>query len=160
MRRRIWKQKWPLITETELQRTGTWILKPYLYYNHTLWPWTTGIEMLARSRFNKVEECYSLLSKLASEGHPHLHAFYEWINPITDKESGAYPFRTGITAISIAIVDILEKIKSGSSSTSSSMRKPKKRNKKLVLFHATMTFLAAVVITNISIHGGSSVLLF
>ena len=36
--------------------------------------------MLARSRFNKAEGCNILLSKLASnDGHPHLHAFYEWI---------------------------------------------------------------------------------
>jgi hypothetical protein len=111
IRNRAWKEKWPLVTESELQRTGPWVLKPYQYHNHTFWPWTTGIEMLARSRFNKVEECDILLSKLASEGHPHLHAFYEWINPITDEGSGAYPFRTGITAIRIALADILEKIK-------------------------------------------------
>ena len=110
IRRRAWKEKWPLVTEKELKRTGPWILKPYQYHNHTFWPWTTGIEMLARSRFNRVEECDFLLSKLASEGHPHLHAFYEWINPITDEGSGAYPFRTGITTIRIAIADILEKI--------------------------------------------------
>ncbi|MFL6432239.1 MAG: hypothetical protein ACJ71O_00715, partial [Nitrososphaeraceae archaeon] len=111
LRNRAWKEKWPLVTETELKRTGPWILKPYQYHNHTFWPWTTGIEMLARSRFNKVEECDILLSKLASEGHPHSHAFYEWINPITDEGSGAYPFRTGITAIRIALADILEKVK-------------------------------------------------
>jgi glycogen debranching enzyme len=111
IRKRAWKEKWPLVTESELQRTGPWVLKPYQYHNHTFWPWTTGIEMLARSRFNKVEECDILLSKLASEGHPHMHAFYEWINPITDEGSGAYPFRTGITAIRIALADILEKVK-------------------------------------------------
>jgi glycogen debranching enzyme len=89
IRNRAWKEKWPLITETELKRTGPWILKPYQYHNHTFWPWTTGIEMLARSRFNKVEGCNILLSKLASnDGHPHLHAFYEWINllPVKDLE--------------------------------------------------------------------------
>jgi Glycosyl-hydrolase family 116, catalytic region len=116
IRNRAWKEKWPLVTETELKRTGPWVLKPYQYHNHTFWPWTTGIEMLARSRFNKVDECEILLAKLASEGHPHLHAFYEWINPITDQASGAYPFRTGITAIRIAIADILEKINSESAS--------------------------------------------
>jgi Glycosyl-hydrolase family 116, catalytic region len=112
IRNRAWKEKWPLVTETELKRTGPWVLKPYQYHNHTFWPWTTGIEMLARSRFNKVEECDILLSKLAPEGHPHIHAFHEWVNPITDQGSGAYPFRTGITAIRIAIADILEKINS------------------------------------------------
>ena len=116
LKMRTWKEKWPLVTESELKRTGPWILKPYQYHNHTFWPWTTGIEMLARSRFNRVEECETLLSKLASkDGHPHLHAFYEWVNPITDLGSGAYPFRTGITAIRIAIADILEKMKMSSS---------------------------------------------
>jgi glycogen debranching enzyme len=80
-----------------MKRTGPWILKPYQYHNHTFWPWTTGIEMLARSRFNKAEGCNILLSKSASnDGHPHLHAFYEWINPVTDQGSGAYHFRTVI----------------------------------------------------------------
>jgi len=103
-----------------MKRTKPWILKPYQYHNHTFWPWTTGIEMLARSRFNKVEGCNILLSKLASEdGHPHLHAFYEWVNPVTDLGNGAYPFRTGITAIRIALADILEKIKGESPSNSS-----------------------------------------
>jgi hypothetical protein len=111
IRNRAWKEKWPLVTETALKRTGPWTLKPYQYHNYTFWPWTTGIEMLARSRFNRIEECDILLSKLASEDHPHIHAFYEWINPITDKGDGAYPFRTGISTIRIAIADILQKIK-------------------------------------------------
>jgi len=111
MRTRLWKEKWPLVTEVELKATGPWILKPYQYHNQTFWPWTTGIEMLARSRFDLVEQCDSLLFKLASEGHPHIHAFYEWVNPLTDQGEGAFPFRTGITAIRIAIADIFSKIK-------------------------------------------------
>ena len=125
IRSRVWKDKWPLVTEAELKSTGPWLLKPYQYHNHTFWPWTTGIEMIARSRFNRIEECDILLSKLSSEGHPHLHAFYEWINPITDEGSGAYPFRTGITTIRIAIADILEKIKSEPSSNLS-IQQPQK----------------------------------
>lgn len=107
IRNRAWKDKWPLVTEAELKSTGPWLLKPYQYHNQTFWPWTTGIEMLARSRFNRIEECDILLSKLASEGHPHIHTFYEWINPITDQGNGAYPFRTGISTVRIAIADIL-----------------------------------------------------
>jgi Glycosyl-hydrolase family 116, catalytic region len=106
---RAWKEKWPLVTERELVATGPWILKPYEYHNHTFWPWITGLEMLARSRFEKAGDCEYLFSKLALEGHPHIHAFYEWINPINDQENGAYPFRTGISAIRIAIADILAK---------------------------------------------------
>ena len=108
---RAWKEKWPLVTESELKSTGPWVLKPYEYHNHTFWPWITGIEMLARSRFDKADDCDVLLSKLASEGHPHTHAFYEWINPLNDQGNGAYPFRTGISAIRIAIGDILGKNK-------------------------------------------------
>ena len=108
---RAWKEKWPLVTEVELKATGPWILKPYEYHNQTFWPWTTGIEILARSRFDRVDECNILFSKLASEGHPHMHAFYEWVNPITDQPNGSFPFRTGIGGIRTAIVDILEKIK-------------------------------------------------
>ena len=116
IRTRAWKEKWPLVTEVELKATGPWISKPYEYHNQTFWPWTTGIEMLARSRFDRVEECSILLSKLASEGHPqHIHAFYEWVNPITDHPDGSFPFRTGISGIRTAIADILEKIKRESS---------------------------------------------
>jgi hypothetical protein len=35
---RAWKEKWPLVTETELKRTESWILKPY--QKHTLLPAT------------------------------------------------------------------------------------------------------------------------
>ena len=59
----------------------------------------SGIAMLARSRFDRAEECNILLSKLASENEPHPHAFYEWVNPNTGKGDGAYPFRTGISAL-------------------------------------------------------------
>jgi hypothetical protein len=38
-------------------------------------------------------------------------AFYEWINPITDEGNGAFPFRTGISAVRISVVDILNNIR-------------------------------------------------
>jgi hypothetical protein len=110
IRKRAWKEKWPLVTEVELVATGPWHLKPYEYHNHTFWPWATGIEMLARSRFGQLKECDILLSTLASEGHPYAHCFYEWINPVNDTSGGVYPFRTGISAVRIAISDILVKI--------------------------------------------------
>jgi len=116
LKSRTWKEKWPLDTEVELKSTGPWILKPYEYHNHTFWPWTTGIEMLARSRFDRVEECNILLSTLTSESHLHMHTFYEWINPITDEGNGAFPFRTGISAVRVAIADILSNVKSHLSS--------------------------------------------
>ncbi len=88
IRKRAWKKKWPLVTEAELKSTGPWHLKPYEYYNHTFWPWTTGIEMLARARFRQFKECDILLSTLAAKGHPHIHTFYEWLNPINDTSGG------------------------------------------------------------------------
>jgi hypothetical protein len=132
IKNRAWKEKWPLVTEVELKATGPWTLKPYQYHNHTFWPWTTGIEMLARSRFRQYEECDILLSKLASEGHPHIHSFYEWINPITDHAEGSFPFRTGISAVRIAIADIIKKTKKESaSSSSSSSKKRTKRSRNI-----------------------------
>ena len=111
IRSRVWKQKWPLVTEVELKSTGPWQLKPYEYHNHTFWPWTTGVEMLARSRFDRVEECNLLLTTLTSETNLHMHTFYEWINPITNEGNGAFPFRTGISAVRISVVDILSNIR-------------------------------------------------
>ena len=111
IRSRVWKKKWPLVTEVELKSTGPWHLKPYEYHNHTFWPWTTGIEMLARSRFDRVQECNLLLSTLTSESKFHMHTFYEWINPVTDEGSGAFPFRTGVSAVRISLVDISSNIR-------------------------------------------------
>jgi hypothetical protein len=111
MKSRVWKRKWPLVTEVELKSTGPWHLKPYEYHNHTFWPWTTGIEMLARSRFDRVKECNLLLSTLTSEGKFDMHTFYEWINPITYEGNGAFPFRTGISAVRISIFDISSNIR-------------------------------------------------
>jgi hypothetical protein len=59
-----------------------------------------------------------ILGKLASEEHPDIHTFYERINPITDQGNGAYPFRTGISSVRIAIADILKNIKRQESSSS------------------------------------------
>jgi hypothetical protein len=111
LKSRVWKRKWPLVTEVELKSTGPWQLKPYEYHNHTFWPWTTGIEMLARSRFDRVKECNLLLSTLTSEGKFDMHTFYEWINPITYEGNGAFPFRTGISAVRISIFDIFSNIR-------------------------------------------------
>ena len=47
-----------------------------------------------------------------------LQSFYEWINPVTGEGAGAYPFRTGITAVRIALADILKKIERNSHSSS------------------------------------------
>jgi hypothetical protein len=108
LKARIWKDKWPLVTEAALERTGPWVLHPNQYHNHTFWPWTTGIEMLARSRLRRIPECHALLSMLSSnDSQSNTRAFYEWVNPVTDTGSGAHPFRTGISAIRIAIADML-----------------------------------------------------
>jgi hypothetical protein len=125
---RTWKENWPLVTEAELNATGPWTLKPYQYHNYTFWPWITGIEMLARSRFGQYENCDILLSKLASEGHPHIHSFYEWIDPITDHPDGSFPFRTGISSVRLAIADIIKKNQKKVTSSSFSKRFLKKRN--------------------------------
>lgn len=111
IRDRVWMNEWPVNIDRILKYTGPWFLKPYFYHNRTFWPWITGIEMLARSRFNRLEECNILLSKLALEdNNVNILAFYEWVNPTTGKGGGAYPFRTGICAVRTAIDHIINRI--------------------------------------------------
>lgn len=64
--KRIWKNGWPLVTEAELKRTGPWVLHPNQYHNHTLWPRVAGIEMLARGRLGRIDECHAIISMLSS----------------------------------------------------------------------------------------------
>jgi hypothetical protein len=105
---RVWKEKWPLVTEVEMKSTGPWILHPNVYHNHTFWPWTTALEMLARNRYKRYDESAALLSHMTGyDLGGNFLAFCEWVNPITGKRGGAFPFRTGISAIRIAIRDIL-----------------------------------------------------
>jgi hypothetical protein len=114
LRGRIWKDRWPLVTESELKKTGPWVLHPNQYHNHTFWPWITGIEMLARSRYGRIEECEALFSVLASsDSQSKVRAYYEWVNPVTNQGSGAYPFRTGISTIRIALSDLLNRLDGG-----------------------------------------------
>jgi hypothetical protein len=109
--KRVWLDNWPTNVETLLKRTGPWHLKPYFYHNRTFWPWITGIEILARSRFNRFNECDILLSKLSTEEKVHILTFYEWVNPKTGEGGGAYPFRTGICTVRWAIDHIVNSIK-------------------------------------------------
>ncbi|MEO9320971.1 MAG: GH116 family glycosyl hydrolase [Nitrososphaera sp.] len=111
MKNRLWDGKWPLVTEVDLKISGPWVLQPHQYHNHTFWPWSTGIEMLARSRFDRVAECDELLSTLATESHLHMLSFYEWVDPTTGAGNGAFPFRTGICAVRVAIADIYSSIR-------------------------------------------------
>jgi hypothetical protein len=104
---RVWLDGWPTNVETLLKSSGPWHLRPYFYHNRTFWPWITGIEILARSRFKRLEECNTLLSKLASEDKLHILTFYEWVNPKTGQGGGAYPFRTGVCTVRMAIDHIV-----------------------------------------------------
>jgi glycogen debranching enzyme len=108
IKKRIWKSNgWPVVTERPLEKTGPWVLDPNQYHNHTLWPWNVGIEMLARGRFGRIDECNQLLCLLATQDtHSKMRALYEWVDPINDKGQGAYPFRTGISAIRNAIIEL------------------------------------------------------
>jgi hypothetical protein len=107
---RVWLDNWPTNVETLLKRTGRWHLKPDFYHNRTFWPWITGIEILARSRFNRLNECDILLSKLATDKKVHILTFFEWVNPKTSEGGGAYPFRTGICTVRWAIDHIVNSI--------------------------------------------------
>ena len=122
IKNRLWKNNWPLVNERDQKITGPRILQPQEYHNQTLWPWATATEILARSRFNRIQECDILFSRLVSENRPtarhrgipgivNPRAYYEWINPLTDEGGGVFPFRTGISAVRIVIMEILERIR-------------------------------------------------
>ena len=108
IKEKVWLDSWPTNIETLLKASGPLHLKPYFYHNRTFWPWITGIEMIARSRFDRFDECNTLLSKLASEDDIHILTFYEWVDPKTGKGGGAYPFRTGVCAVRNAIDHIIQ----------------------------------------------------
>jgi len=57
LKKKAWKNNLPLVTETEITMTGPWLLKANEYLNHTFWAWITGIEILARTRFGKLDDC-------------------------------------------------------------------------------------------------------
>jgi hypothetical protein len=105
LKKRTWKNNLPLVTETEITKTGPWLLKTNEYHNHTCWPWITGIEMLARTRFGKLDDFNYLLSKFISNDGINSNILYEWVNPLTFQGSGAYPFRTGISSIRLAALE-------------------------------------------------------
>ena len=107
IKEKVWLDNWPTNVETLLKESGPLHLKPYFYHNRTFWPWITGIEMTARSRFDRFDECNILLSKLASEDDIRILTFYEWIDPTTGKGGGAYPFRTGVCTVRNAIDHII-----------------------------------------------------
>jgi len=67
LKKRAWKNNLPLIMETEITKTGPWLLKANEYHNHTFWAWITGIEILTRTRFSKLDDCHFLISKFVSE---------------------------------------------------------------------------------------------
>ena len=96
-----------MVTETEITKTGPWLLKTNEYHNHTFWPWITGIEMLARTRFGKIDDCSFLISKFVSNSGINSNMLYEWVSPLTFQGSGAYPFRTGISSVRIAAIESL-----------------------------------------------------
>ena len=110
IKEKVWLDSWPTNIETLLKASGPLHLKPYFYHNRTFWPWITGIEMISRSRFDRFDECNTLLSKLASEDDIHILTFYEWVDPKTGKGGGAYPFRTGVCTVRNAIDHIIQGI--------------------------------------------------
>ena len=106
---RVWKNNLPLVTEVEVIKTGPWRLKPNEYHNHTFWAWITGIEMMARNRLGKIDDFNYLLSLFISDNGVNSNMLHEWVNPLTFQGNGAYPFRTGISAIRIAISESIIK---------------------------------------------------
>ena len=101
-----------MVTGKEVTKTGPWRLKPNEYHNHTFWAWITGIEMVASNGFGKIDDFNYLLSMFASNNGIDSNMLHEWVNPLTFQGNGAYPFRTGIYAIRIAVSESRMKTRS------------------------------------------------
>jgi len=65
--------------------------------------------MMARNRLGKIDDFNYLLSLFISDNGVNSNMLHEWVNPLTFEGNGAYPFRTGISAIRIAISEFLIK---------------------------------------------------
>ena len=79
--------------------------------------------MLARARFDRIEDIDTMLSAFTSQGgNPESIAFYEWIDPNTEQGHGAFPFRTGISTMRIMATVLLFKIMREYSPSSSSLQ--------------------------------------
>ena len=109
LKRRIWKNEIPLVTESEIIKTGPWVLKANEYHNHTFWAWITGIEMISRHRYGKIADFNCLFSKFVSPNKIQLNMLHEWVDPITFDGKGAFPFRTGISSIRLAVLDYMRR---------------------------------------------------
>ena len=70
IKNRLWKNNWPLVNEHDQKITSPRILRPQEYHNQTFWPWATATEILARSRFNGIQECDILFLRIVSENRP------------------------------------------------------------------------------------------
>jgi hypothetical protein len=61
---------------------------------------------MTRLRFRRFDECDYLISTLFLDEFSDENLLYEWVNPITNKGNGAYPFRTGISSLRLVIYDV------------------------------------------------------
>jgi glycogen debranching enzyme len=100
IKRQLWKEL-GVACAIPLAITGPHKLGQYQYQNGGFWPWTTSIEILARLRAGQLSDSKYLLEKSV------LYSPFEWINPYT-KQSGSYPFKTGIASVRTAAREFLK----------------------------------------------------
>jgi glycogen debranching enzyme len=109
LKRIIWKNEIPLVTEIEIIKTRPWVLKANEYHNHTLWAWITSIEMISAHRYGKLADFNCLFSRFESPNKLQLNKLHQWVDPITFDGKGAFPFRTGISSIRLVVLDYMRR---------------------------------------------------
>ena len=62
--------------------------------------------MISRHRYGKIADFNCLFSKFVSPNKIQLNMLHEWVDPITFDGKGAFPFRTGISSIRLAVSSI------------------------------------------------------
>jgi hypothetical protein len=94
---RAWKGNGSVCLDPPTSITGPFKWGSHLYQNGGFWPWISSLEILARLRYEpSSENAGELLIKSLR------YCYLEWVNPVGDG-SGAYPFRTSIAAMRIAL---------------------------------------------------------
>jgi len=95
IRERLWMcSSGPKVSSPAYRKTGPLKLKEIEYHNQAFWPWISAVEVKSRIASGDTSNAAVLLENCIES------APYEWIGA---RNSGRYPFRTGVASTFIAL---------------------------------------------------------
>ncbi|MBI2184530.1 MAG: hypothetical protein HYU39_06180 [Thaumarchaeota archaeon] len=101
----------PVVVDPPLGETLPLRTNAGVYQNGAFWPWVTAQEVLAKLRYGFVDEAIALFRACIP--------FFglEWVEPVSGKKQGRYPFKTGIAAFLEASAELRQVLDARSSKT-------------------------------------------